>query len=479
MISWFFPPRRAVEATPQQLVAAGAIGGAWDPIDDDGPGWRPAGSSGRPVPEWTLERARQFSIAGYRINPMAKAIIDTYTSFCVGDSGVTHSVSNPKVAAVVKQFWEDPRNRLGSIQELLFRSELLNGETLLELMVGSFTGVTRFKPYDPSVVFDVVNTDHNALWPDKVLFRDHHQNDRGLKVAQIDDATELRVGQAAWHTPFRALSTDTRSLPFLTSVMDWLDAYDGVLSNLIDRTALARYMVWDVTVTGGQPEVDAFIKQRGGNRVPQSGSIEVHNESVKWEPKYVDTGAYQDVNAAKSILTLAAAGSGLAKTWLAEPEDSNRATSLTMAEPVRRRVKGVQAVWLDEMREIVRFAVDQAVTYRRLPRMVDSVDSKTGEIVQVPAALTVEVTGPEIAAADAQLHASVLLNLATGLEKMVDKKILTPEAAQVAGRKAWEDFMGIPWRSELAKSDVDPDDIATHIDDQPAKTKPKSLLEAV
>lgn len=464
---WFLPRRaaaRAVEATPQQLVATGAIGGGWDPLDNDG-SWRPVGSAGRPVPEWTHERARQFSVAAYRSNPMARAIIDTYTSFCVGDSGVSPEVSNPKVAEVVTEFWKDPRNLLADRQELFLRSQLLNGETLLELMTGTLSGVVRFSPIDPSIVFDVVNHHGNPLWPDKVMYRrGGGGEDRYLKVVQVDDSTGLRIGQAAWWTPGKALDTDTRGQPFLSPVLDWLDSYDTVLSNLIDRTALARYLVWDVTVEGGQTEVDQFIAARGGTHVPRSGSVEVHNSGVKWEAKTAQTGAYEDAAAGRSILTQIAGGTGLAKTWLAEPEDSNRATSLTMAEPVRRRVGGIQQTWLGYMRELSQYAVDQAVAARRIPRLVESVDDKTGERITVPAAQTVHIRGPEIAAADAELNANVLLNLATGLEKLVDKNLLTPEAAAVAARKAWEDYVGVPWRAELAKSDSNPDDVAEHVD---------------
>src|SRR3954466_7968523 len=110
--SFFLPARgrRATEASPQQLVATGALGGGWETGDGDGRGWRVIGGGGRPVPPWTHERARQQSVAAYRMNPMAKAIVDTYTSFCLGDTGVSPMVSNPRVADIVRQFWADPRN---------------------------------------------------------------------------------------------------------------------------------------------------------------------------------------------------------------------------------------------------------------------------------------------------------------------------------------------------------------------------------
>ena len=465
--------RRVTEATPEQIVATGALAGSYgrDPVDGD-TGFRPAGQQGRQVPYWTLERARAYSVAAYRANPMAKAIIDTYTSFCVGDSGVSLQVTNPQVAQVANGFWGDPRNRVGARQELLLRDHLLMGETLLEMIVGQVGGMVRYSVVDTSRVDDVTLVAGNPLWPDSVLVRgvDAAGGLFPLKVVDVDDVTGLRDGRAQWWISNQALLTDKRGMPFLTPVLDWLDSYDTVLSNLIDRTALARYLVWDVTVNGRQRDVDDFVEARGGRGVPPSGSVEVHNENVKWEPKTAPTGAMEDSIAGSNVLTLIAGGSGLSKTWLAEPDGANRATSLTMAEPVRRRVGGIQKTWLGNQTEFARFAVDRAVAARRLPATVEATDPKTGSTFAMPASQAVQVTGPEIAAADAQITAAVLLNLSTGLQNMVGIGALSQEGARVAARKAWEDYVGVPYTPDLDSPDANPDDVATAVDD--AKGRP-------
>lgn len=471
MGSWLWPDTRATEVTAQQLAATGAAPGyGVDPIDGDR-GWRPMGSAGpRAIPVWTLEKSRAYSINAYRSNPMAKAIIDTYTSFCVGDSGVKYQVDNPKVARYVEEFWDDPRNIVGAIQELLLRDAMLNGEQLLELLVGTWSGVTQFCPIDVSAISEITAYKGNPLWPDKALFR-RAGEDVYRKIAAVDDASGLRAGQALWFAPWRTTAMDMRSQPFLSTVLDQLDDYDTVLSNLVDRTALARYLVWTVKVNGGQPQVDAWVQARGGLHVPRSGSVEVHNDQVEWKPQTAQTGAYEDTKAAASILTEVAAGAGLSKVWLAEPEDANKATSQSMAEPVRRRVQGVQGLWLGHMTALVRFAIDQGVRAGRLPRTVDVVDAKTQESYQIPAAMSARVTGPEVAAADAQITAATLLNLASGLEKLVEHGVLSREAARVAARRAWEDYVGVPYVASLDDPTADVDDVATHVDAKQDKVK--------
>ncbi|OLE21670.1 MAG: hypothetical protein AUG49_21425 [Catenulispora sp. 13_1_20CM_3_70_7] len=477
MRSWFAPgrraveaaaPVRAVEATPDQLIASGAVIGSWarDPIDGD-VGWKLAGSVGREVPYWTQEKSRAYSIAAYRINPMAKAIIDTYTSFCVGDSGLSVQVSNPKVKQIVDEFWSDPRNCL-DMQDLLLRDLMLNGEQAWEIMQGPGSGVIRYSPFDPSWIVGVKLLNGNPLWPSDVVLGQNMTpggEERPLSIVMVQDEDQLRDGQCIFRTPWKALITDRRGMPFMSAIVDQLDAYDTIVSNLIDRTALARYLVWDVTVNGDDAAVLNFINSRGGKHIPQSGSVEVHNEAVKWEPKTAPTGALEDSTAASTVLTEIAGGAGLSKHWLSEPEGTNRATSHSMAEPVRRRVGGVQKTWLWYMTDLCRLSVDRAVAAGRLPKMVQATDLRTGASYEIPASMTVTVTGPEIAAADAQVTAQVLLNLSTGLSNFAKAGVLSPAARDIAARKAWEQFVGVPYTADLDAPDTNPDDLATHIDD--------------
>jgi hypothetical protein len=466
MRSWWLP-RRATEATANQLVVTGAAGGyGQDPVDND-VGFRRSGTSRREMPEWTLEKARAFSVAAYRINPMARAIIDTYTSFCVGDSGVKMTATNPQVFEVANEFWTDPKVALADLQILMLRDLLVLGEQVHEMLVGPTTGVTRFSPVDPTRVSGVELIGGNPLWPGRLLMRQPGEEDVPLNVVQVDDITHLRTGEAYFWAPWRTLLTDRRSQPFLGPILDWLDNYDSVINNLIDRTALARYLVWDVEVQGTQKNIDEFIASRGGYHVPSSATIEVHNQGIKWQPQSVNVGAQEDSVTAQSVLTGVAGGAGLSKTWLAEPDHSNRATSLTMAEPVRRRVGGVQTMWLNYVRELVCFAVDQAVAAKRLPAMVEVPGSDGPK--QVRASDCVQINGPSIAASDAQVNAQTLLFLSQAFGPMVAGGLLTSAAAKVALKKGWEDYTGTPYTPELDKPE-DPaavDKLAEHLEKNP------------
>lgn len=461
---------RVAEASPAQRAAAGAVGyETWPTQGDrlvDSYGFQPwgRGRAGNDIPERTRNLARMDSLVAARTNPMGKAILDTYTGFCVGDTGLTVQCISDEVLPFVEQFRDDPRNAMVTGKERMFRTWFLMGEMAQEMMVGDMTGVCRRNPIAVTRVKDVDHLGGNALWPERLWIEMPGQENLGLDVIQLDDVSGLRTGEVFWWPAFQTLETDTRGVPFLMPVLDDLEAYAQVLGNLIDRTALARYLVWDVSIEGDDTDVEAYIAQRGHRMAPPSGSIEFHNKGVEWKAQTAETGSYEDTNTSKSVLTNVAAAAGLSKHWLSDPDDVNRATSMSMAEPVRRRIGSVQNEYIANQTEMYRFVVDRAVAANRLPAEVE-VPKPGGGTITMPAAMTVSVTGPQVAAADAAVTATVLVSLSQSITEMVAAGLMSSEAGQVALQKGWSDYMGVPWRPELGAPDANPNDVATAVAD--------------
>jgi hypothetical protein len=63
-------------------------------------------------------------------------------------------------------------------------------------------------------------------------------------------------------------------------------------------------------------------------------------------------------------------------------------------------------------------------------------------------------TGPQIAAADAQVTAMVLQQLGQGVSMLVGARVMSTDAARVLVRKAGTDFVGTPYPSELDNFDA-------------------------
>jgi hypothetical protein len=73
----------------------------------------------------------------------------------------------------------------------------------------------------------------------------------------------------------------------------------------------------------------------------------------------------------------------------------------------------------------------------------------------------------------------VLLNLSTGLGNFVKNGIMSPEAANLAARKAWEQFVGVPYTADLDGPKANPDDLAQHIEDNTNGGIPASEAHSV
>jgi len=88
----------------------------------------------------------------------------------------------------------------------------------------------------------------------------------------------------------------------------------------------------------------------------------------------------------------------------------------------------------------------------------------------------VSITGPQIAAADSQVTARVLAELARGMETLISTGVLSKEAARKAAEKAWTDYVGVPYRAELDAPDSETDDVATYVEDAGGPAGPLAAL---
>jgi len=90
----------------------------------------------------------------------------------------------------------------------------------------------------------------------------------------------------------------------------------------------------------------------------------------------------------------------------------------------------------------------------------------------------VTVTGPQVAAADAKIMAEVMHKLTLSIKEA--GPVLSPEAGAELIKKAWEDFMGTPWRPELdaALDKGDTETAAAIVEDSGEETAPARQLLA-
>jgi hypothetical protein len=380
-------------------------------VDPDDHLYRITGHGLRDLTGATLRRAQDISVDLYRKNALANRIVKIYTTFMAGD-GFALSADNPDVQATIEEFWYAERNEMDLNHRRFARDWLLYGEGFHPVATDE-AGNTTIGFIDPQQVDKITASKMNQLVLETVhLHATEEQRPLQIVSRQTDPALEdlgLLTGDTfAWL--YDRIGASTRGTPFLLPLLDWLDAYDQTLWELIERMKAVRAFFWDVGVEGGAEEVEQ-AKAIWGTTAPRSGSVRFRSNAMEVDATQPSIGAYEDVAGARFILRLIATGAGLAPHWLGDPEDANRSTAEQMDVPVLRALADTQAVWKAQMEEALRFTVDRKVAAGMLPAVVERYDEQgnpTGDMV--PAGDTVEVITPaltddEIEAAAASIAA--------------------------------------------------------------------------
>ena len=386
-------------------------------IDPDEELWRSLGVGSRDLPQITLERAQQVCYELYQRNPLGHRLTELVRDFVVGD-GISWSVANPFVRDVVEDFWADDQNRLDQRNENFVLELGLYGELAPEAFVGPISGAVRLGYVDPMQIKRVTHVTGNPLVLDEMWIREKGFGVKGRPLQIIRDRGNGILEGDVFYWRVNAVSNATRGWPDMMHVADWLDAFDQMLWEMVERARLARSFIWDVELTGDQVDVDGWLRKNG--QAPKSGSVRAHNSGVKWSAVSPELGSFETAKESEVIQQHIAAGAGVAKHWLSASDDVNRSTAQEMGQPTIRRMARRQRAYLDSVADMVRFVVEKAVAsgaiatdeFGRVP--VFDEDDRETEKTEVPWKL-VRLQAPEISTRDTARLGSVLTQVSNGL----------------------------------------------------------------
>lgn len=326
-------------------------------------------------------------------NPIARRIIEIMRDFILGD-GFEIKAKNPDVQEWVDEWSNDPEVDLHDISERYVTDLLVLGELILKPDVNQISGFTRYEPLDPTRVSTVYTrfgkpwlisgysmgydgyyyggagmTSHAGLLKVVTLEKDPRSAEQGMLVGDI------------LMSQITASTMLSRGYSVLSSLRDWLEAYDEFLFSEIARAIALRKFLVDLEIEGAdEATIEEYRKKYADP--PESGTVIIHNELEKWDFKSPDLKSAEAETLGKTILHQILAGGGIAEHWLASGGDVNRATAKEMATPILRRLTRYQAIFFRFIEQVVEYARDRAIAAGAIPGV--NIDSEGIDIKIIP-----------------------------------------------------------------------------------------------
>jgi hypothetical protein len=319
---------------------------------------------------YSHDETLQVAYTLWQRNPLGKRIAEMNADYIVGD-GITLTFTNPEVEDRVMEFWTDDDNRLDERLPTFALEYGLYGELIPQALVGDTSGIVKLGYVDPYQVARILclgqgSDTQNVLIDDVVELK--------RKVGEIGDGKQLQVIRVresgklegeVFLFKANALSNDPRGWPDVVSFADWLDQYDAMLWDMLERHRLMGSFIYDVTIEGDERKIAEEARKFAANP-PKKGTVRVHNRETTWTAVSPSLNAKENAIEADVLKEHLAGGSGFPKTWLSGTTDVNRATAQELGTPTVRRLASRQKQFLSGMERMIRFVLEQAETAGRL-----------------------------------------------------------------------------------------------------------------
>lgn len=401
-----------VEVAEPAEPASRVVEAAGVTIDADEEQWRRlTGDSTRDLQPVKQDRMQKMAVYLWESNPLANRLIELPVAYLLA-GGAKLTVPDEDAQEILTRFWHDPINEMDLKLPKKVRELSLYGEQCYPTFVNVGNGHLRLGYLDPVLIGTVVMDPDNSEQPIGVVTKkDRKGNSKRFKIlinGEEDVFTEKAQRIRATFTDgecffFKVndLSNSSRGRSDLLAEMDWLDGYDQFLFGELDRAALMRMVLWDVTLKGSTPDE---VKKRSKEIAPPTpNSVRVHNDSEEWKAEVPSLGAYDASTAARLFRNHVLGGKTVPSHWFGGGEDVNRAAAAEMGGPTIKMFSMRQSTLKYMLQSMGRQALWQAKEHGQLKAFdmgkpefqvsAEFPEMETKDVTKLTAALASATTG--------------------------------------------------------------------------------------
>ena len=455
---WFVSLVHAALPEPGQPLKESAFREAYgETIDADEDQWRKlTGDGNRDLTPLTQQRMQKIAHYLWEQNLLGNRLIELPVAYLCAE-GVQLKVDDKDNQRVLDQFWRDPINEMDLKLAKKVRELALFGEQCWPTFINAADGKVRLGYLDPALIATVVMDPDNPEQPIGVATV---KNVKGVArryrviINGEEDAFTQRTQaiRATFETGdafyFRVndLSSGTRGRSDLLAQADWLDEYDTFMFGEIERYAFLRAFIWDVTLTGANPQ---DVKKRANEiTAPKPGSVRVHNDAETWKAETPELHAGDTAEGARLFRNHVLGGATMPETWFGGGGDVNRATAGELNEPTFKIYSMRQRALKHILESVGRYVLLHSQIGAKRDRAIDWSDP----------AWDVEAVFPELVTRDVTKYASALAQVASACQLAIASWLMSRDyAVRLIGAVAARLGVEADPEEELAKAAAEAD----------------------
>ena len=398
-----------------------------DPHYKEDIGWTRLTQSTKDMPKLTHQRHGQLAYFLWKVNPLAKTIIELTVDFCLGQEGISYVAPNPVIQDILDRFRrENGFAERSENQESLVRELAIFGEQAFPTRVNPVNGAVQIGYIDVSSI-DQIKLDPFNKAPLTIEFSDRRFKPRKVIALDTDPRSETygRLQGDCFLFQANKIRNAARGFSDLLSVIDWIDCYEDLLFGTVERSSFMSSFVWDVMVKGAAgPKIKERMLELQANP-PKKGSFVVHNENEEWKVTQGDWRTPANlIEAANHIKKFIIMGSGYPEHFF--QEEDVKVVAEESKEVGVRRIQSRQGKIKAAFRVMGDYAIDQAIICEYVKP--DEVKDRH-----------FEVRAPEISSKDISRISGALSVVTGSLSLAQERKWISDAEASAAFRR----FMGM------------------------------------
>jgi hypothetical protein len=317
------------------------------------------------------------AINAWRVNPIARRIIELTTEFVLGD-GFGWQTKHPRVQREIEKFWNHPLNDLDAQLPEWADEAWRTGDLFLLFSVDE--GSTPYVRALPSELIQKIETKDND-YRQEVLYSEGGIDPKTYPA--YDPAQEQLT--FVLHFPLKRAAGATFGESDLAPVLYWISLYRQWLEDRARLNHTAALFTYVLQKSFSNPkEQEEYATQISAKMPKKPGSLLVLNDNESLGTITAGLNAFDGNTDGLALKKMIATGVGLPVHYLAEPESSTRTTAEASGTPTFKHFKSRQVY----LRRVVTAVITAALQVRG--RVND----------HIPAAPDFEITTPDVSERD-------------------------------------------------------------------------------